>query len=336
MDNRKRTSITATEWGGSHIEASKALAARQSNVEIDWRVIAGAINVLPIIRAGWPNPGIDLVAGFDASFQLIADEGWAEPVTIEKVPNIAEIPPQLLMKDRNGNVINIPRALMSVFWFCRDDLVPFEITKLDDLLDPRLKGRICFPAMTINLGMQLVSLALYKGGGERNLEPAWDFLKQLALSGNIGRVGRSGDEVMASISSGETWVAFEACTHATDLSRSVSIRNLIKMDAATGFRALLFQHGWCVLKGAKSDAAFSFANYMIEAKNNAAFNLIAGSVPVNSKADIHDSVKAVAFSKEELERYTYVPDWGVLNANAAGYIKRWDEEIAPLLSSNMR
>jgi putative spermidine/putrescine transport system substrate-binding protein len=333
MDNEKRkSSITATEWGGSHLEASKAMAAKQSDVEITWRVIAGAINVLPIIKAGWPNPGIDLVAGYEPSFQRIAEEGWAEPVTVEKVPNIVDIPPKLLMRDRDGNVINIPRALTSVFWFCREDLMPFEIAKLDDLLDPRLKGRICFPALTINLGMQLLSLALYKGGDERNLDPAWDFLKQLARSGNIGRVARSGDGVMASISSGESWIAFEAGTHAVDLSRSVKIRYLIKTDPArTGFRAFLFQHGWCVLKSGNTNAALKFANYMIDAKNNTEFNLIVGGVPANSKSEIADSVKPVAFSTEEMERYTYVPDWAYLNANAAAWIKRWDEEIAPML-----
>ncbi|WP_369726288.1 extracellular solute-binding protein [Bradyrhizobium sp. LLZ17] len=324
--------ITASEWGGVHIESIKKIADEQSDVDINWQTIAGAINILPKIRAAWPQPGIDLVAGYEASFQEIARQNWAEPVTAANVPNIVDVPEKLLMKDSGGNIINIPRTITATLWFCRQDIMPFEITQLDDLLDPRLKGKICFPALTINSGLQLLSLALYQGGDERNIEPAWEFIKKLARSGNIGRVAKSGSEVVNTISSGESCLTFECGTHAIELARKFKIRYLIKMDPQkTGFWTYLAHHGWCVLKGGNTDAAFKFANFVIGPERNAEFNQLVGGIPANIKSKVSDEAKLLAFNNEEIERYTYIPDWSYLTEQSGAWLDRWEQEVAPLL-----
>ncbi|TIS17480.1 MAG: twin-arginine translocation signal domain-containing protein [Mesorhizobium sp.] len=56
--------ITATEWGGSYIDQMKKIAAKQSDIQVNWHMYSGgAALILPKIKATWPNPGIDLVAG---------------------------------------------------------------------------------------------------------------------------------------------------------------------------------------------------------------------------------------------------------------------------------
>ncbi|MES5487186.1 extracellular solute-binding protein [Bradyrhizobium sp. INPA03-11B] len=325
--------ITATEWGGNHIESIKKIATEQSDVDINWELFTGgALTIVPKIKAKWPHPGIDLVAGYNASFQQIAREGWAEPVTAENVPHIVDIPRNLLVKDSAGNIINIPRTLTALFWFCREDIVPFPITRLDDLLDPRLKGKICFPALTSNSCLQLVSLALHKGGDEKNMEPAWDFVKALARSGNIGCVARTCADTIQSLTSGETCITCESSTVAVDLARQFNIRYLIKMDPkSTGFWTYLFYQGWSVLKGGHADAAFKFANFVISPENNAEFNRLVGGIPANVKSKVSDEAKPFVFSEEEMERYTYTPDWSHLTEQSDAWIERWEREIAPLL-----
>ncbi|MER8805206.1 extracellular solute-binding protein, partial [Mesorhizobium sp. M0998] len=329
---RAAETITAVEWGGAYIEEIKKLAAKQSDVEINWQLHAGgAMVILPKIKANWPSPGIDLLTGWDPSWQVIAREGWAEPVTVEKVPNLADIPQKLLVKDSSGNVINIPRTISTLFWFYRKDATPFEIAKIDDLLDPRLKGKVCFPAPSLNSNLQMVSLALHKGGDERNMEPAWDFVKELARSGNIGRVANADTDVTTTISSGETCISFAAGNGAIDLARNFDIRYLTKMDQETGFRAFLYQEGWCVLKGGQSDAAFKFANFAINPENNSEFNRAVAGIPVNVKAKMTDEIKPLAFNNEEMERYAYIPDWSYLSEQGDAWIKRWEQEVIPLL-----
>ncbi|WP_271611773.1 ABC transporter substrate-binding protein [Bradyrhizobium sp. CCBAU 21362] len=329
---RAAETITAVEWGGSYIETMKKVAARQSDVAINWQLHAGgAIAILPKIKATWPKPGIDLLTGWDVSWQTIAREGWAEPVTVEKVPNLADIPQKLLVKDAAGNVINIPRTISGLLWWYREDLAPFEITKLEDLLDPRLKGKICWPVPSLNSNCQAISLALHKGGNERNMEPAWDFLKQLARSGNIGRVANADTDTSNSISSGETCVTFSGGTDLTKLARSFKLKLLGKMPAQSGFKTYVFQEGWCVLKGGRTDAAFKFANFAISPENNEAFNRGISGIPANAKAKASDEVQHMVFSNEEMERHVYIPDWSYVSQEVNAWNKRWEQEIQPLL-----
>ncbi|QKD19602.1 extracellular solute-binding protein [Mesorhizobium sp. NZP2077] len=324
--------ITATEWGGSYIDEVQKIAAKQSDVKINWQLYSGgAALILPKIKATWPNPGIDLVAGWDLSMQAIAREGWAEPVTVEKVPNLADIPKKLLIKDGAGNVINIPRTISSIFWFYRADKAPFEITKIDDLLDPRLAGKICFPAPSINSNIQMIGLALHRGGDERNMEPAWDFVKELARSGNIGRVATDGSDLSNSISSGETCISLTNSTGAIEMGRAFKLKNLNKMDPESGFRTFLYQEGWCVLKGEHADAAFKFANFAINAGNNEEFNRKISGIPVNIKATTSDEVRPFVFNSEEMDRYIYIPDWTYVSEQANAWMKRWEQEVMPLL-----
>jgi putative spermidine/putrescine transport system substrate-binding protein len=329
---RAAEKVVAVEWGGSYVDEIKKIAAKQSDVDISWQLHAGgAMAVLPKIKAGWPHPGIDLLTGWDPSWQAVVREGWAEPVTVQKVPNLVDIPQKLLVKDNAGNIVNIPRSIAAIYWFYRHDNAPFEITKLDDLLDPRLKGKVLFPAPSLNSNLQMVALALHKGGNERNMEPAWDFVKQLAKSGNIGRVANADTDVTNSISSGETSVSFASGSFTTQLARSVKIKNLTKLDQKTGFRTFLYQEGWCVLKGGNTDGAFKFANFAISPENDAAFNQGIAGVPVNVKSKAADEIKHMVFNNEEMDKYAYIPDWSYVSEQGNAWTKRWEQEIVPLL-----
>lgn len=324
--------ITAVEWGGAYIDTMRSLVAKQSDVNVNWLLHeGGAMTILPKIKAGWPNPGIDLLAGWDPVWQVIKREGWAEPIPLDKVPNLADVPAKLLVKDAGGNVINIPRAIDYAFWFYRSDITPFEITKIDDLLDPKLKGKICFPVPTLNSNEQMISLALAHGGDERNMEPAWDFVKELARSGNIGRVANADSDITASISSGETCISLQASTGASTLARQVKLRFLNKMEPKTGFGTFVFHEGWCVLKGGHTDAAFKLANFLIDPENCGEFGRAIGAIPANSKAKLSEEMKALALSSTELEKFTYIPDWAYLSEQSDAWMKRWELEVAPLL-----
>ncbi|MCK1544304.1 extracellular solute-binding protein [Bradyrhizobium sp. 179] len=249
--------------------------------------------ILPKIKAKWPNAGIDLLTGWDAVWQALAREGWAEPVTVENCPNIADIPKKLLIRDAAGSVINIPRTVTSMFWFYRQDTTPFEITNIDDLLNPALKGKVCFALPSLNSNPQMVSLALHKGGDEKNMEPAWYFMKKLARSGNIGRVANADTDIAASISSGETCVSLQGGTSPFKLGQTFKIRFLNTMERQTGFRSFVYSEGWCVLKGGRTQAAFNSRTFAINPENNADFNRAIGAIPANVKSKVSDENHAL-------------------------------------------
>ncbi|WP_292592854.1 extracellular solute-binding protein [Mesorhizobium sp.] len=324
--------ITAVEWGGRWVEGMQAIAAKQSDVSINWqRHAGGAMVIMSMIKAKWPKPGIDLFAGWDPNWTMIVEEGWAEPVTLENVPNLADVPQKLLVKDSAGNIINIPRTIASAFWVYRKDATPFEITKIDDLLDPRLKGKICWSVPSLGSNLRMVGLALHKGGDERNLEPAWEFVKELARTGNIGRVANSNEDVLTSISTGETSITFASTNEVLNLSRNFDLAYLNKMDKETGFRSFVYNEGWCAFKGGNTKAAFKFANFALSPENNALLNEYTGGIPANVKAEISEQIKPFAFNSEEMDRYVYIPDWSYLSEQQSEWMKRWEQEIVPLL-----
>jgi len=238
---------------------------------------------------------------------------------------------RLSVRDSSGNIINIPRTMSAIYWFYQDGTVPFKISALDDLLDPRLAGKVLFPAPSLSSNLQMVSLALYKGGDEKNMEPAWDFMEKLARSGNIGRVANAETDVTNSISSGETCISFAAGTFVADLGRSIALTPLSKLDLRSGFRSFVYHEGWCVLKGGNADAAFGFANFAIDARNNAEFNSGISGVPVNNRALVSNAIKPMIFSAEEMDRYAYIPDWEYLSTQNNIWMKRWEQQILPLL-----
>lgn len=323
--------ITAVEWGGSYVDEIKKIASKQSDVVINWQLHAGgAMAIMPKIKAAWPKPGIELLAGWDPSWQAVVREGWAEPITVEEVPNLADIPQKLLVKDGAGNIVNIPRTIAAIYWFYRED-APFEITKIDDLLDPRLAGKVLFPAPSLNSNLQMVALALHKGGDERNMEPAWDFVKELAKSGNIGRVANADTDVTNSIGSGETSISFAGGSFVTQLGRDVKIKHLTKAGQQSGFKTFLYQEGWCVLKGGNTDAALKFANFAISPENNSEFNQAVAGVPANVKAKAADEIQHMVFNSEEMDKFVYIPDWSYLSEQGDAWMKRWEQEVVPLL-----
>ncbi|MER9108677.1 extracellular solute-binding protein [Mesorhizobium sp. M0848] len=198
-------------------------------------------------------------------------------------------------------------------------------------MDPRLKGKICWPAPSLGSNMAMVMLALHKGGDEKNLEPAWEFVKDLARTGNIGRVANSDQDLTTSISSGETCIIGAAQFIAMELARNFDLQYLNKMDKETGFRTFVYAEGWCVLKGGHTDAAFEFANFAIDPENNSQFNKHIAGVPANAKSEISDELKPFAFNNEEMDRYAYLPDWSYLSGQTNEWMKRWEQQIAPLL-----
>jgi putative spermidine/putrescine transport system substrate-binding protein len=163
------------------------------------------------------------------------------------------------------------------------------------------------------------------------MEPAWDFVKELARSGNIGRVPNADTDVTTSISSGETCISFAGGSFATELGKSVKIKHLSKEDMKSGFQTFIYQEGWCVLKNGNTDAAFEFANFAIDPANNTEFNAAIAGVPVNVKAQAAPEIQHMVFSSEEMDRSVYVPDWSYISEQGDAWMKRWKQEVVPLL-----
>lgn len=324
-------SITAVEWGPPFIDASKKITANQDHWNLNWVLHeGGAAAILPKIKSSWPNTPYDIVAVWTPVFLSMIREGWAETVTLDSVPNLAGVPEKLITKDDQGNWKNVPRSVSGVYFLYRPDICPIEITKLEDLLDPRLEGQICWPSPIMNTSLQIVALALERGGDEYNIEPGWEYLEEIARTGNIGRVYVTTTDTINSLSTGETSVTFTDQGTATAIAKNVDVKFLTKTDESLKF--FPYTEGWVVLNSSDNkQAALEYANYTLAPENCEIFNAEIGEAPTHTKAEASVAASHIQMNDVELDKYAYLADYDYVSLQVDQWTKRFESEIVPLL-----
>jgi putative spermidine/putrescine transport system substrate-binding protein len=320
--------LSVVDWGPPWIDNTKKIAKAWGKSPINWTLHSGgAASVLRKIKAAWPNPPYDLIDNWSPVFLSMIREDWAETVTLADCPNLKDIPEGLIAKDDKGNWKNVPRGSSGIFFTFVPDNCPIEITHIDDLLSPKLKGQILWPNPTLNTNLQVVALAKARGGDEHNMEPGWEFLKELAKSGNIGRVSANTSDVITSLETGETSVTFVDQGTLGGI-KGAKLQHLTKTHES--LKTFMFVSGWVVLKSSKNKkAAFDLANFTINKANSELYYQEVGEVPVNSQAE--HGVEHLRFSPDQVGKFAVVPDWDHLGKELDSWNKRFEKDIVPLL-----
>ena len=320
--------LSVVDWGPPWIDSTKGIAEEWGKSAINWTLHSGgAASILPKIKASWPNPPYDLVDVWSPVFVSMVKEGWAETVTLENCPNLADTPEGFITKDADGNWKSIPRGTSGVFFTYVPENCPIEINHVDDLLDPKLEGQILWPNPTLNTNLQVVALAKARGGDEFNMEPGWEFLTEIAKAGNIGRVSANTSDVITSLETGETSVTFVDQGTLGGV-KGAKLRHLTKTDPS--LKTFMFVSGWVVLSSSKNkELAFDLANHTISKENSERYFREVGEVPTNSNAS-HD-IEHLRFAGDEVGRFAVVPDWDQLGIELDNWNKRFEKDIVPLL-----
>jgi putative spermidine/putrescine transport system substrate-binding protein len=223
----------------------------------------------------------------------------------------------------------VPRAVGGMYFGYRTDTIPMPVTKVDDLFDPKLKGAICWPGPTQSMMLQIVALAIHGGGDEKNMEPGWKLMKDLAKSGNIGRIAVTDVDFTNSFTSGETSVGFFAEPSWAAVAKNFPVTRLTKQ---AGMATFLYQSGFAIMKNRPNlKATLDFVNFAISPEMNALYAKVAGEAPLNGKAKTPDNLKHLTFTAEEMEKFVHVPDFNVVLSSQDAWSKRWESDIAPLL-----
>src|SRR5699024_6058919 len=115
-----------------------------------------------------------------------------------EIPNMKQIPNNL--KSKTGVAIwTTPRGI-----FYRKDLVPFKITKWEDLWDPRLKNKVGV-TFKLDSGNFLILAALLNGGNEYHINKGFEKIKQ--MKPNIHAIYDTDPQSIKLVQSGEIAVA---------------------------------------------------------------------------------------------------------------------------------
>jgi putative spermidine/putrescine transport system substrate-binding protein len=326
------TSLNAVWWGGPWIESIKEVTAKQTDVTVNWQLHAGgSAAVLPKIKSAWPNYQYDVVGSFTPVYPALIKEGWCEPLTMEEMPNLRDVPDQLIFRNSDKQIMNAPMTLTGKFWGYRKDISPIQLEDLDQLLSPRLKGQICWWTPTYGGNLHLVSLALHRGGSEKNLEPGWQFLKEIAKAGNIGRVANTESDFINSITTGETSVSISNLSNWQNIAKTHPCAFLSR-ESKPGLKTFVYSEGCVILKNSPHKAeAKRFVNFLLSPENDESYCMKVGQAPVNRKSKAGDIVKPIAYTPDEIAKLTYSADFELLSTQLDAMQKRFETEIAPLL-----
>jgi len=331
----QQKTLAAVEWGGPWLDASKALLADQGQFDVNWILhTGGSAAIIPKIKASLPKVRFDIVHSFPPVTYAMLQEDWLEPLTFEDIPNLQDVPANFLSKDAQQRIINCPTSSIGAFWGYRDDLVEKPIKTAKDLFDPKLKGKICALSPALQSGRFLLALAVEQGGNERNIDPGFEMAKELARIGNIGRVAKSDVDMVNSVTSGETAVAFSSLPTWSRIAQNQKVTFLVKIPDSHGmFKNFISQEEWVLLKGAPNGkAAKEFINWFISPAVHERYCEMMGILPINRKAAAPKRLSFLQMTNdEERERYEYYPDYPYISTQLKHWNERWEAEVVPLL-----
>jgi putative spermidine/putrescine transport system substrate-binding protein len=323
-------------WGAQWIEVCRPIGEewmRATGDRIQWELHAGgAMAVVGRLRPLFPRIQQNLIAAWDPVFDAMMEAGWMEPVSEAEMPALRDIPDIFFKKNAAGQKMTVPLSTAGAFWGYRTDLVSgTPIESIEQLLEPRFRGKLCVPVPVNLSGLLLVSLAMQRGGNERNIEPGWAFMRELAERGQIGRVVANNSEMINAMSAGDLSVAFWNTGGWQAVRERFPCRLLTRLNDNKGF---LFNEGFAVMKGdnpGRVAAAKRFANHFATAPINTRYNIPLGSGPTNIHSTPAPAIEGIFYTPDELPRYAYIPDYAYMATQVDGWTRRWETEITPLI-----
>lgn len=330
-------SIVAVTWGGPHVKANQAAAddfTKTTGIDVVWELHEGAsTNILSKIKAMWPTVRHDLVQATDPVFySMMKEDGWLADV--DDVEGMADVHPKMVdtFRDANGKAKVVPVLIGTTYYGYRTDMVSSPIRKMEDLLDPSLKGKIGILDPSLYTCLPYVAMALEFGGSEHNMEPGWEFLKKLAESGNVGQVLKSDVDTINALTTGSIAVAYTGIGNWGKISKSVPTTLCNRMPESKGMKAFLFTLGWAITNGPRTAEAKRFASFLLKPEHNQQYAADVTASPANSKAKAAPELENLLISTaEDIDRYGYFPDFPYITSQMESWTQRFETEIMPII-----
>jgi|RhiMethySRZTD1v2_1073278.scaffolds.fasta_scaffold452845_2 putative spermidine/putrescine transport system substrate-binding protein len=327
------TNIVGISWGGPQLDGAKAISSEwaktRSATRVAWEAHEGSSSAVATkIKATWPNVKLHMCHVNDPAIHLMGREGWLE--TVDDLPMMKQVHEKFVLRNAQGQALAVPHYASTVCWGYRKDLVDRPIESLSELLEPRFKGRIGFRDPNSWSGLPLVSIALEGGGGEKNIDPAFEFLAKVAKAGNIVNVGKSNADVINSLNLGESSVAIAGITEWAEVAKNHPVQLLTKVPNSKSLKAFYALVHWAIPKSPVSGAAKELANYFLDPVKETEYMKIVGAAPSVKGVQFSDPLGALV-SEADLDKYAYFCDFNLMSQLAQKWTERFDVEIRPLL-----
>jgi putative spermidine/putrescine transport system substrate-binding protein len=310
--------IRVMTWGGLWLDIFRPIAAdfeKKTGNKVEFVVQSGAADGMTKLAAQRANPQVDVWTSIESTVQSATKEGLLAPLDPKKIPNLQELPASL-KTETSAAIWLSPRGI-----FYRKDLVPFEITKWQDLWDPRLKGKVGV-TFELDRGSFVIMAALLNGGSEKNIGPGFEKVKE--LKDNIHAVYKTDPESIKLLETGEISVAGWGILPNVYRRLGPDSQYRFVMPAPRFLATIPVS----IVKGRSPEqlaAAEAFVNQMLAPESQTVMASIAGTIPANPKAAVPDKLKTVLPALPVPDVYNV--DWSEVDKHYAEWQDTWAREI---------
>jgi putative spermidine/putrescine transport system substrate-binding protein len=325
--------LVVSTWGGAWYDAPVKVAKKfteSTGIPVVFTTHSSVLGeAVPKIVAQMPNPPIDVLFLSREHLPTCLEKGILVPLEESEIPNLKDYP-DVVKWIENGKVWAVGIYSYSYCLGWRTDFIKEPIDEYKDLLRPELKGKVAITSPVYAAGQWLVAFALANGGNEYEIDKGFELIKNMAKAGVFGTIVHDDPSISKVISTGEAWVAMGIVGDFYSLYKEGAPITITKIpkDAKT----IIGWDGIAVINGPKKELAKKFVNFMISAEAASQYCDIVGFIPNNLKGEVYNKeLLNWNLSPEEIEKYGYVADVKYMAAHYDEWMKRWEDEIVPLI-----
>jgi putative spermidine/putrescine transport system substrate-binding protein len=320
---RADTELIVTVPGGSLEDGwRKSVIApfEAANPGIKAKIIQGlTFQNVALMRAQKGDVSVDVIMMDDVASSEAAAEGLTERLTMEAVPNLANLFPEFRVAgDLYTKIYWVPEVIAY-----NTNLVKPAPTSWAELWEPRFKGRLAVPNLDTSTGI-LFFLMVNKihGGTLENVEPAFAALK--TLKANVTAFPTQHAQQAQLFSQGDVIIA----PWVPDRTRSLAQTGQPVAWILPKEGSVMAEGTLAIAKGTKKlDAALKYVNFAISGEAQALTARYANLPPVSAKAVLDAETKAAIPNGPDMLKLIGRPDWKLVNQHRAAWIDRWNREI---------
>lgn len=274
------------------------------------------------LTAAPQNPPFDVALIDEGPFNSASKDLFV-PLPIDMVSNYDQVVPELLSPDGWAP----PTGIQVIGLAYNPNEVSTPPTSWEDLYDPQFRGRMSMQGMQTTQGTSvMVQLAKLRGGGESNIEPAFEALDQ-EIKPNLAGLAANSGALATLFQQGEIVLAPHDLNNVMALkARGVDIEWVAPQEGAIAMRP-----SQQIVANTTADlaaaAAFINASLSVEVQTAMAqdpYNFL----PVNRNVEL-SGVLAEKFGPTldgALSQLVFL-DWSEINPQRAEWIERFDRAI---------
>ena len=269
------------------------------------------------LMASKNNPQFDVVLLGDNGAVTIDAADMFLPMSEEAVPSLKDLLP-IARRGVDPYADFIFGAEVIAY---NKEKLPEPPKAIEDLYDPKYKGRIVLPDLANSTSgiVFLVHLAELNGGSVDNIEPAFEAIER--MKPNVLTFWTSMQQMSTLLTSGEAWAGIWAVDRVGALMKSGAPVDFV--FPAEGVK--VFGNSIGIIKGTKvPELAAAYANFVLSADIQGPFCEAALLTPTNSKVKLPPEVQPFVPSPAVSTSI----DWSGAVGKMPEWVNRWNSIIA--------